>query len=167
VTLFFPVALSELPDSPAIDNVDYPDFADNWNSYMQETAAMLNAQPAAAFTPDLALLDDLVRSITITQPAAALEGVWPENGESVDGEPMLQWASFPGTDHYELVVIDDDAFPPVVAFQSTTTESLVPVTPTLPPGSYSWTVRALDSSGAVLAELNRQFLVKEEAAADQ
>jgi hypothetical protein len=120
----------------------------------------VNAQPAVAFNPDLALLDDLVRSITITPTPAGLEGIWPENGESVEAEPVLQWAAFPGATQYELVVVDDDAFPPVVAFETTTTETAVPVTPALQPGSYSWTVRALDGNGAVLAELNRQFLVE-------
>jgi hypothetical protein len=160
VTFFFPVTLPALPDSPAIRNVDYPNFAENYASYVQETVAIVNAEPPAAFIPDLALLDELVRSITITPAPAALEGVWPENGESVDAEPILQWAAFPGATQYALVVVDDDAFPPVVAFETTATETAVPVTPALPPGSYSWTVRALDGSGAVLAELNRQFLVK-------
>jgi hypothetical protein len=160
VTFYFPVTLPALPDSPAIRNVDYPNFAENYNGYLQETVTMLNTQPATAFSPDLTLLDELVRSITMIPAAAELEGVWPENGESVDAEPILQWAAFPGADRYELVVVDDDAFPPVVAFEATMTETAVPVTPALQPGSYSWTVRALDNNGAVLAELNRQFLVE-------
>ncbi len=160
VTLFYPVAAPDLPASPTAENVDYLAFQANWESYVTETVQMLNGQPAAAFLPDLALLDELVRSITITPAAAELEGVWPENGESVDVEPILQWASFPGVDRYEVVVVDDDAFPPVVAYETTTAETSVPVTPALVPGSYSWTVRALDADGATLAELNRQFWVK-------
>src|SRR5690606_22913981 len=54
----------------------------------------------------------------------------------------------------------DDAYPPVVAFSQFSTETVVPITPALEPGSYSWTVRALDGSDTVLAELNRQFWVK-------
>jgi hypothetical protein len=96
-------------------------------------------------------------------PAAVdeVEGIWPEDGDSVDAEPVLQWVAFPGAVRYELVVVDDDAYPPYVAFRQFTTDTVLPVTTILEPGSYSWTVRALDDESVTLAELNRQFLVKD------
>ncbi len=90
-----------------------------------------------------------------------VEGIWPEDGDSVDAEPVLQWIAFPGAVRYELVVVDDDAYPPYVAFRQFTTDTVLPVTTILEPGSYSWTVRALDDEDITLAELNRQFLVKD------
>jgi len=86
--------------------------------------------------------------------------VWPVNGESVDAQPILQWDSFPGVAQYHVIVVDDDAFPPVVAFDQTTAATQIEVTPALEPGSFSWTVQGADVNGQVLAELNSQFLVK-------
>lgn len=85
---------------------------------------------------------------------------WPLNGESVDARPILQWAGFSGATLYHVIVVDDDAFPPVVAFDQTTAETQIEVTPGLEPGSFSWTVQGLNEGGAILAELNSQFLVK-------
>ena len=56
--------------------------------------------------------------------------------------------------------MDDDAYPPVVTFDQTTTETMLEVTPELEPGSFSWTVQGMDADGITLAELNSQFLVK-------
>lgn len=91
---------------------------------------------------------------------AGLNAVWPSNGESVDGRPILQWEPFPGTEQYTVIVVDDDAYPPFVAFEQSTTETQMEVTPELPAGSYSWTVRGTAADGAILAELNSQFFVK-------
>jgi hypothetical protein len=160
VTLYYPVALPDLPATPAMSQVEFANLVESWDVYLPQTVQMIDTQPAAAFIPDLALLDELVRSITITPAAAALEAVWPAAGEATDGMPTLQWASFPGVARYEVVVVDDDAFPPVVAFETTTTEVMAPVTPALSPGSYSWTVRGLDADSQVIAELNSNFTVK-------
>lgn len=137
-------------------------LVEDWPGYLSQTLTLLNEQTADAFTPDLAALDALISSLSVTSitPPPELAGVWPDNNESVDNQPILQWAAYPNAVRYELVVVDDDAYPPVVASSQFTTETVVPITPALGPGSYSWTVRALDGGDTVLAELNRQFWVK-------
>jgi hypothetical protein len=89
-----------------------------------------------------------------------ITAVWPANGESVDNKPILQWEAFPGVSQYHVIVVDDDAYPPVVAFDKMTQEPMVEVSPALEPGSFSWTVQGVDEEGGILAELNSQFLVK-------
>ena len=89
-----------------------------------------------------------------------LTAVWPSNGESVDNKPILQWEAFPGVSQYHVIVVDDDAYPPVVAFDQVTAETMSEVTPALEPGSFSWTVQGLDEAGRILAEANNQFMVE-------
>lgn len=89
-----------------------------------------------------------------------LTAVWPANGESVDNKPILQWEAFPGVSQYHIIVVDDDAYPPVVAFDQMSKEPMVEVSPALEPGNFSWTVQGIDEEGGILAELNSQFLVK-------
>ncbi len=89
-----------------------------------------------------------------------LTAVWPANGESVDNKPILQWEAFPGVSQYHVIVVDDDAYPPVVAFDQVTAETMIEVTPALEPGSFSWTVQGLDETGRILAEANNQFMVE-------
>lgn len=89
-----------------------------------------------------------------------LTAVWPANGESVDNKPILQWEAFPGVSQYHIMVVDDDAYPPVVVLDQLTAETMMEVTPALEPGSFSWTVQGIDEEGSILAELNSQFLVK-------
>jgi len=43
-------------------------FVDNWETYVAETEAMLNAEPDNMFLPPLALLDDMFESMTIGAP---------------------------------------------------------------------------------------------------
>jgi hypothetical protein len=134
-------------------------------AYLEETIAALDELAPDGFAPSLNQIDTLVNSLSVNLPDPAapvppVEGRWPDEGEGVDAEPVLQWEPFAGAVQYELVVVDDDAYPPFVAFSHAGTETVVPVTPALAPGSYSWTVRAQDGSGTTLAELNRQFLVK-------
>lgn len=162
VAAYFPVKLSALPDTPQLSEAEYATLMEDWQGYVAQTVDLLNKQPASAFTPDLAAVDAVIHSLSLTGLTAVpeLEGVWPENGESVDNQPVLQWTALAGAARYEVVVVDDDAFPPVVAFNQFTTDTVMPVTPALESGSYSWTVRALGANDAVLAELNRQFLVK-------
>lgn len=90
----------------------------------------------------------------------ALTAVWPTNGESVDNKPILQWEAFPGISQYHIMLVDDDAYPPVVIFDEETEETTFAVTTPLEPGSYSWTVWAKDSNDAVIAEANNQFIVE-------
>lgn len=162
IAAYFPVMLPALPETPQLSEDEYATLMADWQGYVAQTVDLLNRQPTATFTPDLATLDAVINSLSLAGLTAApeLEGVWPDNGESVDNQPILQWAAFPGAVRYELVVVDDDAFPPVVAFSQFTTDTVMPVTPALDPGSYSWTVRALDANDALLGELNRQFLVR-------
>lgn len=65
----------------------------------------------------------------------ALEATWPNNGESVDAQPILQWTAFTGAVRCE-VVVDDDAYPPVLAFSQFTTETIMSVEVVLKPDSY-------------------------------
>jgi hypothetical protein len=172
VAAFFPVSTALLP-ATAREAVALPAaaafLAGSDSGYLTATVQALNESADDAFSPALSRIDALIASLTVdTQsalsPAAALQGRWPDDGEAVDGAPVLQWEGFPAAADYELVVVDDDAYPPVVAFTHTGPETEVVVTPPLDPGSYSWTVRALAGDGALVAELNRQFWVKAELA---
>ena len=90
---------------------------------------------------------------------ADLELLWPRSGESVDASPVLRWKSFPGATRYQVIVVDDDAYPPKVVLDQVTTETSFTVTPPLKPGSYSWTVWAQDANAVTRAELVSQFMV--------
>jgi len=46
--------------------MDLDAFVENFDNYIAETAANLEAQPLASFTPDISLLDDLFESFNIT-----------------------------------------------------------------------------------------------------
>ncbi|MFO7682289.1 MAG: hypothetical protein R6X34_19795, partial [Chloroflexota bacterium] len=63
-----------------------------------------------------------------------LQLTWPENEESVDSQPVLQWEAFPGAVSYHIVVLDDAAFPPLVALDQTVTEPMLAVDQPLAPG---------------------------------
>ena len=89
-----------------------------------------------------------------------VEAIWPPDGKSVDPNPILQWAAFPGVDHYQIVVLDDDAFPPEVVYDEWTTDTLFAVPQPLEPGSYSWTVFARNANDDDLAQSGRQFWVQ-------
>jgi hypothetical protein len=53
-------------DSPQ-SKVGYTAFLEQ-EDYLLETTAMLDAQPADAFQPDLAQLDNLIASLTVPPP---------------------------------------------------------------------------------------------------
>lgn len=90
----------------------------------------------------------------------SVEATWPPDGESVDLSPILQWAAFPGADHYQIVILDDDAFPPEVMYDESVTDTLFAVPQPLEPGSYSWTVFARNANNDDLAQSGRQFSVR-------
>lgn len=161
VAAYFPLTLPALPDSDQVGEDTLVQMVENWEAYLTETGELLNNAPASSFAPDLAALDALIRSLSVsgTTPIAEVEGVWPDDGESVDGEPVLQWAALPGADHYQVVVVDDDAYPPVVVLEQMTEETTLPVQPGLEGGSYSWTVRAVDVNGKIVGELTSRFLI--------
>lgn len=165
VAAFFPVSASILPATVA-EAMALPEMAaflaGTESGYLQQTTQALNELSLVNFDPALDRIDDLLRSLSVATAGApvTVQGRWPDEGEAVDAEPVLQWEAFPDASQYELVVVDDDAYPPFVAFSHTGPEVVVPIAPALAPGSYSWTVRAQDTEGNTLGELNRQFLVK-------
>ncbi|MBZ0296786.1 MAG: hypothetical protein K8L99_29765 [Anaerolineae bacterium] len=52
------------PENPVVDPVE---FQEQWPQYLTESIETLNTAESSAFTPDLALADALVQSITFTQ----------------------------------------------------------------------------------------------------
>lgn len=163
VSAYFPVTLPVLPDSPQLSQAEFETLMADWPDYLARTLALLNEQPTAAFTPDLAALDRLINSLSVAGTTAVpiLQPIWPENEESVDSQPVLQWAALPGAASYHVVVVDDAAFPPQVVLDQTVTEPLLAVEQPLAPGHYSWTVWAQDGAMVVLAQLNSTFFVKD------
>ena len=136
---------------------------EDWPGYLTQTTAMLNGQPTAAFTPDLAALDALINSISVagTTAVPSLQLTWPNSEEAVDNQPILQWQAFPGAVNYHVIVLDDVTYPPQVVIDQTVTEPMLAVDTALKPGHYSWTVWAQDGETAVLAQLNSTFFVKD------
>ncbi len=68
VSFCYPVATAALPDAPeSMTSEEYEQFAQNYESYMQETLAALNA--ATDYSPDLAKLDALIQSLRIEEGA--------------------------------------------------------------------------------------------------
>lgn len=161
VALYYPVTLPMLPDSSQVSEDRFAEMMEDWAGYLAQTVDLLDKQPATAYTPNLEALDTLVSSLSLSglSPLPAIQTRWPENGEAVDAQPVLQWEAFPDAFAYEVVVIDDDAYPPLVVFEATTAETAATVTPALEPGSYSWRVAAHDGEGRVMAEVNAAFVV--------
>lgn len=163
VAAYFPVTLPALPDSGQLGEAEYATLMEDWPGYVAQTTAMLNGQPTTAFTPDLAALDELISSISVagTTAVPTLQLTWPNNEESVDNQPVLQWQEFPGALNYHVIVLDDVAYPPQVIIDQTVTEPMLAMDTPLKPGHYSWTVWAQDGETAVLAELASTFTVKD------
>ncbi|MFO7681211.1 MAG: leucine-rich repeat domain-containing protein [Chloroflexota bacterium] len=163
VSAYFPVTLPPLPDSSQLSEEEWAALMEDWQGYLAQTLTLLDEQPTTAFTPDLAALDAVINSLSVagTTAVPTLQPIWPENEESVDSQPVLQWEAFPGAVSYHVVVLDDVAFPPQVVLDQTVTEPLLAVAQPLAPGHYSWTVFAQDTETAVLAQLNSTFFVKD------
>jgi Leucine-rich repeat (LRR) protein len=87
--------------------------------------------------------------------------VWPPAGEAVDSNPVLQWQAFAGAVRYQVVIVVDQAEPAQIVMDEISRETNYAVSQPLKPGSYRWTVRALDGNQVVLAELNSRFSVKD------
>jgi hypothetical protein len=164
VAVYYPVSLPGLPDSPQLDEADFNALVEDWAGYLNDILAMLNGQEGAAFTPDLTAIDALITTISvagITPPSTIEgEGITPKDGETVGIKLLLQWVEVPGAVSYEVIVLDDAAFPPQVVIDETVTEPKLALETPLEPGHYSWTVRAMAGDGTVLAELNRAFTVE-------
>lgn len=86
---------------------------------------------------------------------------YPPLEEPVDPAPILQWEVYPGAVNYQVVVLDDAAYPPQVVLEQTVTDPMLPIDPPLAPGHYSWTVLAQDIGAVTLAELTSTFSVKD------
>lgn len=160
IAAYFPIALADLPGSPQIGEEAFMTLMEDWPGYLAQTATLLNA-PTAAFTPDLAALDALINSLSVAgaAPMPSITAIWPEDGESVDAQPVLQWEAQPGAVNYQVIVLDDVAFPPQVIIDQAVPEPMLTVDAPLPAGHYSWTVWAYDAAGKLLAELASSFVV--------
>jgi len=106
-----------------------------------------------------AVLAELASTFSVKD---VVELVAPAVGTTVGAEPLLQWQAFPGAVRYQVIVLDDDAYPPAVVLDETTSGTSFTVTPPLEAGSYSWTVWAFDGGDKLLAELTSSFMAAEE-----
>jgi len=105
-----------------------------------------------------AVLAELASTFSVKDVVALIA---PAAGATVGAEPLLQWQGFPGAVRYQVIVLDDDAYPPAVVLDETTSETSFTVTPPLESGSYSWTVWAFDDGDKLLAELTSNFMAAE------
>jgi putative hemolysin len=65
VTVYSPVDTTLLPEQANMDSAAYEEFAKNYEKFLADLVAQLNALLPAAYTPDLVLVDELVKSIEI------------------------------------------------------------------------------------------------------
>jgi hypothetical protein len=54
-------------------DLEYQEFSDNFRAYVEKDREVLNSSPDAAFSPPLTILDQLVESIMVDNPAILLE----------------------------------------------------------------------------------------------
>lgn len=164
VAAYFPVTVPALPATSELGEEALASLLEDWQGYLAGTLAMLNEQPSSAFTPDLGALDALVNSISVagTTAVPTLEIIGPANEETVENQPVLAWQGYPDAASYQVVVLNDAAFPPEVMIDRRVTEPSLVVEESLAPGHYSWTVWAYDKDDKVLAELNSTFIVADE-----
>ncbi len=65
VAAVLPVTHPSLPADGLMNGDEAQAFAEDYETYLAETAAALNAQPAGSFTPNLEALDAMLRSLAI------------------------------------------------------------------------------------------------------
>ena len=66
VAAILPISHPSLPDdSSEIPGGDFEAFAENFQTYSEEIAGQLDAQPPASFVPDLSLLDAMIQSLLV------------------------------------------------------------------------------------------------------
>lgn len=66
ISAILPVNHPELPaDGLTTPGDDYDAWAENYANYIDETKALLNSQPVESFTPDLAMLDAMIASLSV------------------------------------------------------------------------------------------------------
>jgi hypothetical protein len=63
VSAVFPVAAPGIPPSGPVENG--PAFRAGYDAYLKQTAGNLNRLPAKRFTPDLTLLEEIIRSLKV------------------------------------------------------------------------------------------------------
>jgi hypothetical protein len=63
IAAFFPVYTSAMPDEIKVS--DWDAFNLNYRDYLSQTIQALDDQPDSSYMPELALLDELVRSIRV------------------------------------------------------------------------------------------------------
>lgn len=103
-----------------------------------------------------AVLAELASTFSVKDVVAL---VAPAAFETVGAEPELKWEPYPGAVSYQVIVIND-AFPPVVVCEHTTSDTAYTVSPPLEPANYSWRVSAFDSNNYLVAELNSNIVVE-------
>lgn len=89
----------------------------------------------------------------------SIAGIWPEDGETVDAQPVLQWETQPGAVNYQVVVLDNVAYPPRVIIDQTVPGPMLAVNTPLLSGHYRWTGWAHDNDGKLLAQLASNFVM--------
>ena len=65
VSVFHPVSTTLLPATAAMSGSQYEEFAKNWETYLTTLTAQLDELIPAAYTPDLTLIQELVKSIAV------------------------------------------------------------------------------------------------------
>jgi hypothetical protein len=89
----------------------------------------------------------VVRSITILTPPSISDLSFPSDGSSTcDTTPAFGWSTVSGATSYQIQVDDDPSFGSPEIYVSTTSSGYTPSS-ALPPGTYSWRVRAVSECG--------------------
>ena len=65
VSVFYPVTTALLPATSTMDGPTYDAWAKNYETYLADLTAQLNGLLPAAYTPDLTLVQELVKSVEI------------------------------------------------------------------------------------------------------
>jgi hypothetical protein len=77
ISLFFPISTQQLPDTVQDIEVsgEYPLFAASYDSYLADTIALLEGIPDRDFTPNLILLDNMIKSLQLPDASKKLRQV--------------------------------------------------------------------------------------------
>ena len=102
-----PISSTVLPDTIE-EEFDYEGFAQNWETYLEDTVEQLQAQDTSDFTPDLADLDAMIQTIAI---AASDDAGTDDNtsADETDAATPVEGSSAGGTDAEETRVSWEEA----------------------------------------------------------
>lgn len=93
VSAFIPVTVPALPASAQLSSEEYEALMAGYEAYLAETATLLEAQAAEAFTPDLATLDRLITSLAVNAvQATPTPHVFPPVPEAARAETAAREA---------------------------------------------------------------------------